>query len=162
MTRRIPRRNPKKKNQTWSSNAIKPRATWASRVKFQVSGLLEYEVQETWDTGPESTLERADIDNQILKRMTKFMTDSRLFKTPGHKPKNTDIYFGSCTARNIIARDWMKPYELTSAQWLIAALALRGAECAAGKIIFGLSSTERMMRPVTPQKGPRNPSTSKS
>jgi hypothetical protein len=58
----------------------------------KVSGWLEYEVQETWDTGPESTLERADIDNQILQRMTKFMTDRRLFKTPGHKPKKTDIY----------------------------------------------------------------------
>ena len=56
------------------------------------SGWLEYEVQEIWDTGPESTLERAEIDNQILQRMTKFMTDSLLFKTPGHKPKSTDIH----------------------------------------------------------------------
>ena len=58
----------------------------------KVFGWLEYKVQETWDTGPESTLERADIDNQILKRMTKFMTDSLLFKTPRHKTKKTDIY----------------------------------------------------------------------
>ena len=56
------------------------------------SGWLEYEVQETWDIGPESTLERADIDNQIKQRMTKFMQDARLFKTPGHKSKSTDIY----------------------------------------------------------------------
>jgi hypothetical protein len=58
----------------------------------KVSGWLEYEVQETWDTEPESTLERADTDNQILKRMTKFMTYSRLFKTPRRKPQKTDIY----------------------------------------------------------------------
>jgi hypothetical protein len=51
-----------------------------------------HEVRETWDTGPESTLERADIDNQILQRITNFMTDSLLFTTPGHKPKMTDIY----------------------------------------------------------------------
>jgi hypothetical protein len=30
------------------------------------SSWLEYEVQETWDTWPESTLKRADIDYQIL------------------------------------------------------------------------------------------------
>ncbi len=47
---------------------------------------LEYETQETWATGPEATLEMANINNQILQCMTKFMTDSRLFKTPGHKP----------------------------------------------------------------------------
>jgi hypothetical protein len=40
----------------------------------KVSAWLEYEVRETWDTWPKSTLERADIDNQILQRMTKFMT----------------------------------------------------------------------------------------
>jgi hypothetical protein len=38
------------------------------------------------------TFERAEIDHQILQRMTKFMTNSRLFKTPGHKPKKTDIH----------------------------------------------------------------------
>jgi hypothetical protein len=53
----------------------------------KVSGRLKYEIQKTWDTWPESTLERADIDNQILQRKTKFMSDSQLFKTPGHKPK---------------------------------------------------------------------------
>jgi hypothetical protein len=67
----------------------------------KVSGWLEYEVQETWDTGPESTLEREDIDNQILKRMTKFMTDSRLFKTPAHKPKTTDIYLWKLYSKEI-------------------------------------------------------------
>jgi hypothetical protein len=58
----------------------------------KVSGWLEHEVQETWDTWPESTLERADMDNQILQSMTKFITDSRLFKTPSDKPKKTDVY----------------------------------------------------------------------
>ncbi len=58
----------------------------------KVSSWLEYEVQEPWDTRPESTLERADVDNQTLQRMTKFMTDSRLFIMPGHKPQKTDIY----------------------------------------------------------------------
>jgi hypothetical protein len=49
----------------------------------------------------------AVINNQILQCMTKFMTDSLLFKMPGHKPDKTFI-FGSCTARNVIAKDQMK------------------------------------------------------
>jgi hypothetical protein len=128
----------------------------------KVSGWLEYEVQETWDTKPESTLERADIDNQILQCMTKFMTDSRLFKSPGHKPKKTDIYLSKLHSIEFYSKRLDEYIRFTSAKWLIAALALRGAECASGKIIFGLSSTERMMRPVTLRKGPRNSSTSKS
>ncbi len=78
-------------------------------------GWLEYEVQETWDTGQESTLERADIDNQILKRMTKFMTNRLAIayysRFQDINPKRLTFTFGSCTARNIIARDQMKPYE---------------------------------------------------
>ncbi len=91
MASRIPKRNPKKR---------------------KVSGWLEYKVQETWDTGPESTLERADINNQNLQSMTKFMTDSRLFKTPGSKPKKLTFTFGS-KEYYVIARNRMNPYEFT-------------------------------------------------
>jgi hypothetical protein len=56
-------------------------------------GWLEYETQEKCVTGPEATLGMADINNQILQRMTKFMTDSRLFKTPCYITGKTDIYF---------------------------------------------------------------------
>jgi hypothetical protein len=48
-------------------------------------------VQETWVTGPNTVIEDADINNQIKQRMKKFMDDSRLFKTPGHRLKPTDI-----------------------------------------------------------------------
>jgi hypothetical protein len=54
-------------------------------------GYLKFEVQATWVTGPDTVLEDADINNQITQRMKKFMEASRLFKTPGHRPKPTDI-----------------------------------------------------------------------
>jgi hypothetical protein len=60
--------------------------------KKNYNGWLDYEVQEIWTTGEEATLERADIENQILQSMAKFMTDSQFLKSPGHKPKKTDIH----------------------------------------------------------------------
>ena len=54
-------------------------------------GYLKFEVQATWVTGPEAELEDADINNQISQRMKKFIDDSRLFKAPDHRPKQTDI-----------------------------------------------------------------------
>jgi hypothetical protein len=44
--------------------------------KKNYNGWLDYQVQEIWTTGEEATLEKADIENQILQSMTKFMTDS--------------------------------------------------------------------------------------
>ncbi len=46
----------------------------------------------------------------------------------------------------------MDTYAVPSAQCLDAAISWRGAECALGKIIFDVCSTECMMRPVTPWK----------
>ena len=92
------------------------------------AGWLEYVQQATWDIGPESTLERADIDNEIKQLMTKFMQDARLFKTPGHQSKSTDIYLWKRTVGNITTRNRKKPFEFTSVQWRIAANAMRVVE----------------------------------
>ncbi len=55
-------------------------------------GYLEFTVQQTWGTGPDTVLEDADINNQITQRMKKFMDNSRLFKTPGPQIETTDIW----------------------------------------------------------------------
>ncbi len=92
--------------------------------------------------------------------ITKFMTNCQLFKTPSHKPANMTFIFGSCTARNIIANNWMKRYVVTSAQCFLPANAWLGAECAQGKIMFGWNFTEHMMRPITQKQNQRNLQTS--
>ncbi len=95
------------------------------------TGWLEYAEQETLVTGPEATLEKADIDNQILQRMTKFMTDSRLFKTPGHKPKKTDIHLWKLSSKEYYSKQsdkHIKTYVFTSDQRLIAATSRQSAE----------------------------------
>jgi hypothetical protein len=71
---------------------------------------LEYVEQETWVTWPEAIFEKADIDyNQILQLMTKFMTDSRLFKTPGHKikrhkSKKTDFHLWKLSSKEYYSK----------------------------------------------------------
>jgi hypothetical protein len=70
--------------------------------QLDYNGWLEYEVQETWTTWQDATLERADIDHQTLQRMAKFLTNSLLFKTPYHKPKKTDIHLWKLYSKGIL------------------------------------------------------------
>ncbi len=123
---------------------------------------LEYVEQETWGTGPEATLEKADIDNQILQSMTKFMTDSRLLKTPYHKPKKTDTHLWKLSSKEYYSKRLDEHIRLYKCPMAYRCHCKAKCRVRVGKTYVQLEFTERMMRPVTPRKDPRNSTTSKS
>jgi hypothetical protein len=55
--------------------------------KRKYQGCLYYRVIGTWVKEDQGQLDDTDIDHEIRKRMERFMTDSRLFKPPGHHEK---------------------------------------------------------------------------
>jgi hypothetical protein len=123
-------------------------------------GYLKFDVQETWVSGPDTVLEDADINNQITLCMKKFKYNGRLFKTPGHRSKSTDIslwkqyrqpYLSSRTEVTI------RPFRCT------AVVVVPKFDCASGKITSVSNLTEFMMSTVTQRKtNQRNSITSKS
>ncbi len=59
--------------------------------KYQGYLDVDYRIIGTWVTGGQGQLEETQIDYEIRKHMERFMTDNRLFKTPGHHENWTDI-----------------------------------------------------------------------
>ena len=52
-----------------------------------------YTEVKRWTTGEDSILEPAEIKREIYMLVKKFMQDSRLMQTPGHKTLDTDIAY---------------------------------------------------------------------
>ena len=56
------------------------------------AGPLVYRVVKEWTTCPQAELEDREIEHQIYTEMKEYMHASGLKKTPGHRPKETDIH----------------------------------------------------------------------
>ena len=58
------------------------------------AGPLVYRVVKEWTTGPQALakFEDREIEHQIYTEMKNYMHASGLKKTPGHRPKPTDIH----------------------------------------------------------------------
>ena len=66
--------------------------------KRSYAGPLVYRVVKEWTTSPQAKLEDREIDHRIYTEMKNYMHASGLKKTPGHKPKATDIHlWKQCT-----------------------------------------------------------------
>jgi len=81
--------------------------------KRNYTGYQKYRFIKQWVTGPEAVLEDTEIQHEIYTEMKKFMHASGLKKTPGHKPKETDIHLWkqySKAYRNNRTGDWTRPF----------------------------------------------------
>jgi len=74
----------------------------------------QYTEIKRWKTGAESELEDEQIDHEIYTHMKKFMQQSRLLKSPGHKQLDSDVglwklqraeYYNSRT------EEWIRVYQ---------------------------------------------------
>ena len=78
--------------------------------KRRNTGPLVYRVVKQWTTGSQAKLEPKEIEYQIYTEMKNYMHASGLKKTPGHRPKVTDIHlWKQCTKEY---------YNKTDAQWV--------------------------------------------
>ena len=81
--------------------------------KRNYTGYQKYRFIKQWVTGAEAVLEDEEIRHEIYTEMKKFMHASGLKKTPGHKPKETNIHLWkqySKAYRNNRTRDWTRPF----------------------------------------------------
>ena len=78
--------------------------------KRRNTGPLVYRFVKQWTTGSQAKLEPKEIEYQIYTEMKNYMHASGLKKTPGHRPKDTDIHlWKQCTKEY---------YNKTDAQWV--------------------------------------------
>ncbi len=77
------------------------------------TGYHKYRVIKEWATGPHSLLKDAEIEHEIYTEMKKYMHVNGLKKTPGHKPKETDIHLWkqhSKECQNKRTGEWIRPF----------------------------------------------------
>jgi hypothetical protein len=87
--------------------------------KLKYQGYLDYRVIGIWVKEDQGQLDDADIDHEIRKRMERFMTDSRLFKPPGHHEITTDIHLWKQFCQpylNSRTDEWISPFRCPMAK----------------------------------------------
>ena len=81
--------------------------------KRNYTGYQKYRFIKQWIIGEDAVLEDTESQHEIYTEMKKFMHASGLKKTPGHKPKETDIHLWkqySKAYRNNRTGDWTRPF----------------------------------------------------
>ena len=91
--------------------------------KRRNAGPLVYRFVKQWTTGSKAKLEPNEIEHQIYTEMKNYMHASGLKKTPGHRPKDTDIHLWkqslSSVQKNITTRRMPSGSEYSDAQCII-------------------------------------------